>query len=406
MTGISLAVDARSLTADLFPDGDIRNFLGRWRLLEQQLQGRQLQAGASFTVRLDDGDIRMEVIHPLTPVLVDERTQFGIVAVRERPSVRGVYQCGTCRREGKRTYGPFICPQCPQQDRRVCDQHAAVLPGSKSLTARCPQHRPACKDCGASAVVWCPGPRCEGRVAWCARHCATHSSERATSYCRPCLAELFPPCGAAAHCDAVGSVTCDHMFPDGRPCPQRRCPRHASGWQVFGPHVEGLGRCEAHATVRGLPAEGLLYQVLGGCAVRDRRPPTVSSLRHMLMKLTERNRDANEVLRLVLAAPASMPPAARGPVSAMLDRNKSRWQREVHNAVTACEERAAQLRGWLTRNGHHQAASSVAGKHWSPPRDGKPGLLIVACDARLLNRNLRDAASAALGFDVRPETRA
>ena len=163
MTGISLVVDARNVSADMFPDGDIRQFLGQWADLEQRLQGRALQAGNSFSVRVDDGELRMEVTYPLTPVLVDERTRFGIVAVRERPSVRRVYQCATCRREHKRIYGPFICQRCPQEDRRVCDQHAVVLPGSlterRSLIARCPQHQPACKDCGAAAAIWCPGPR-------------------------------------------------------------------------------------------------------------------------------------------------------------------------------------------------------------------------------------------------------
>jgi hypothetical protein len=269
VTGISLAVDARDLRADVFPEGDIRQlFLRQWADLEPMLRGRTLQAGTSFPVRVEDGVLRIEVIYPLAPVLVDERTEFGIVAVRERPSVRGVYQCATCRREGKRTYGPFICKQCPAQDRRVCDLHAVVLPGSP--TARCPQHQPACQDCGTTAAVWCPGPRCRGRTAWCERHPPSRTSEPTTSYCLPCLTELFPPCGQA-RCARVGSISCDHLSRDGRPCDARRCPRHAQRWQVFGPHAEGLGRCEVHTQLRGQPADELIYQVLGACAARKPR---------------------------------------------------------------------------------------------------------------------------------------
>jgi hypothetical protein len=367
------------------------------------LRGKTVQSGTSFPVHVEDGVLRMEVIYPLTPTLVDERTEFDIVAVRERPSVRNAYQCATCRRAGNRTYGPFICQQCPQQDRRVCDVHAVVLPGS--LTARCPAHHPACEGCGTTAALWCPGPRCEGKTAWCRSHSAAHTSESSTSYCLPCLAELFPPCGIR-NCDAVGSISCDHLSGDGRLCDARRCPRHASRWQVFGPHAEGLGRCEAHANLRGRPAEELVYQVLGACAVRKLRAPTLPSLRHMLMKLTERNRGMSEVLSLASVAPASAPPPLQRPVSDLVARNRSRWEEAAVGAEDAVEQGTARLKDYLNRYGNYQAANYLTGKNWVKPREGRPGTLYVGCDPRLLPRQWRDAASAALGFDVRLETRA
>jgi hypothetical protein len=366
------------------------------------LRGKTLQAGNSFPVRVEDGVLQFEVIHPLTPVLVDERTEFGIVAVRERLSVRGVYQCATCRREGKRTYGPFICLKCPELGRRVCDLHAIVLPGS--LIARCPQHQPECRGGDTAAAIWCPGPRCESRTAWCRRHSASHSSEPTASYCLPCMAELFPPC-RVGNCDAVGSISCDHLSPDGRPCDERRCPRHAKRWQVFGPHAEGLGRCEVHAQLRGRPAEVLLYQVLGACAVRGQPPPSLASLRHMLMKLTEQNRGMREVFSLAVAAPASAPPALQRQVSDLVTQRKQRWRKAVEEAEDAVKERTAQLQNWLNQHNNFQAASSLEGTYWSKPREGKPGMLRVSCDARLLSRAWRDAASAELGFEVRLETR-
>lgn len=406
MTGISLAVDARNLTADLFPDGDIRQFLRHWADLEQLLRGKVVQAGTPFAVRTDDGVLQMEVIYPLTPVTVDERTEFGIVAVRERSSIRNVYQCATCRREGKRTYGPFICKQRYQDrtfcDQRVCDEHTVVLPGS--LTARCPRHEPVCQDCGSPGAVWCPGPRCDSHKAWCRRHSATHTSEPTMSYCLPCLAALFPPCGVS-NCDKVGSISCDHITHDGRPCDARRCPRHAKRWQVFGPHAEGLGRCEVHERLRGLPAQELIYQVLGACAVRHMRAPSLPSLRHMLMKLTEQNRDMDNVLALATARPGFAAASVQRQIAALVDRNEPGWVKVAAAAAASLEERTAQLKDWLNRQGNYQAASYLAGKHWVRPRDGRPGTLFVACDARLLPRPWRDAASAALGFDVRLETR-
>jgi hypothetical protein len=402
VTAISLTVDARQVKSDVFPDGDIRQFLDQWRDLEQMLRGKVLHAGVSFPVHVTDGELRMEVVYPIAPVRVDEHTEFGIVAVREKPSVRSVYQCATCRREGQRTYGPFICQQCPQQDRRVCDRHAVVLAGS--LTTRCPQHQPDCRGCGATAAVWCPGPRCGSRVGWCRSHSASHSSEPATSYCLPCLAQLFPPCGVG-QCDKVGSINCDHVLRDGRVCDARRCPRHARRWQVFGPHAEGLGRCEDHAHLRGQPAEELIYQVLGACAVRQLREPSLAGLRHMLMKLTERNRDMRHVFDLTTMSPAAAPPTLQRQLGDLVARRKKRWWEEVIAAEESLEQRTAQLKDWLNRQGNCQAASYLEGKHWARPRNERPGTLYVTCDARLLPRPWRDAASAALGFDVRLETR-
>jgi hypothetical protein len=402
MTGISLAVDARDLSSDLFPNGDIGPFLEHWTDLEERLRGQRLEPGTSFSVRLPGGELRMDVVSLLAPVVVDERTEFGIVAVRERSSVRSTYQCGTCRRASQRTYGPFICTQCPKSDQRVCDQHAVVLSGA--LTARCPQHAPAC-DCGTPAVIWCPGPLCHGRHAWCRMHSAAHASEPATAYCLPCLAELFPPCGVG-RCDAIGSIACDHLSADGRPCDARRCPRHAKRWQVFGPHAEGLGRCEVHASLRGQPANELIYQVLGACAVRDQRPPTLASLRHMLMKLTDRNRTMREVYSLATAAPAATPPGLQRPVSNLVSKQKQRWHDDAVRSEESVDQRTAELRAWLNQHHNYQAAAALEGKTWVRPRADRPGMLFVAIDARLLNRQWRDAASTALGFDVRLETRA
>jgi hypothetical protein len=405
MSRISVVVDARDAGDALFPDGDVAPFLRNWADLESQLRGRTLQSGVIFSVPLPSGKLKVEIIGPDEPVIVDERAEFGIVAVRERPQVRDVYLCSTCRRDGDRKYGPFICVQCPQDDRRICDRHAVVLPGALAaatgaLTANCPAHRPMCA-CGRTAAIWCSGPNCGSRVAWCAAHAAAHSSDPATLYCGRCLAEKFAPCGLG-RCDAIGSIRCDHLDDAGRLCGAPRCPRHARRWQVFGPHSEGLGRCESHAVLQGKPADWLLYQVLGACSVRRLRPPTLGGLRHMLLKLTGQARPMDSVLTLALRTSATAP-ALTSELRALTDKQAATWGAAAAAAAASADQQLAQLKDWLNRQGQYNAATVVTATHWVRPRDDRPGVLRVRCDPRLLPRYLRDQAGAALGFEVRME---
>jgi hypothetical protein len=124
------------------------------------------------------------------------------------------------------------------------------------------------------------------------------------------------------------------------------------------------------------------------------------------MKLTERNRGMSEVLSLASVAPASAPPPLQRPVSDLVARNRSRWEEAAVGAEDAVEQGTARLKDYLNRYGNYQAANYLTGKNWVKPREGRPGTLYVGCDPRLLPRQWRDAASAALGFDVRLETRA
>jgi hypothetical protein len=125
----------------------------------------------------------------------------------------------------------------------------------------------------------------------------------------------------------------------------------------------------------------------------------------MLMKLTERNRDMRHVFDLTTMSPAAAPPTLQRQLGDLVARRKKRWWEEVIAAEESLEQRTAQLKDWLNRQGNCQAASYLEGKHWARPRNERPGTLYVTCDARLLPRPWRDAASAALGFDVRLETR-
>jgi hypothetical protein len=396
MTTVAVAVDARELSGTLFPEDDVGTFVRYWADLEALLQGRSVRAGDRLSVQVEDGPLVVEILTPAERI--GPQTLFSVVAVRERPIVGKAYRCGTCHHR----YGPFICSRCPKESQRVCDQDVVLLPGS--LDGTCPQHRPVCQECGQPADVRCPGPRCGGRRGWCTPHTRTHSSNPDTAYCADCLTELFPPCGVD-RCPGVGSIECDHLDPTGQRCPARRCPRHGRRWQVFGPHEQGLGRCDAHANLQGLSPDGLLYQVLGACTARGHRPPTLPSLRHMLMKVTMRQRSIGDVLQLSLATPHTAP-ALHRELDRLVDSVRRRWTAAAASAAGDLDEYTRQLLEWLYRAGNHQAAESLVGTGWARPRDGRPGKLFVRCDPRLLSRAWRDAASAALGFEVRLERNA
>jgi hypothetical protein len=158
-----------------------------------------------------------------------------------------------------------------------------------------------------------------------------------------------------------------------------------------------------HADLSGLQPQELIYELLGACAVRSLRAPSVAGLRHMLMKVTGRTRDMREVYTLAMGVPASAPATLQRPMSELVSRHQERWCEEVERGVGAAEQATARLKDWLNRQGNYQAATYLTGKNWVRPRDTRPGTLYVVCDARLLPRPWRDAASAALGFDVRLE---
>lgn len=399
MTQVSLVVDAQAFSGSLFPDDDVDTFVSTWRAIEPQLVGRSLTPGLSFPVRLDGGEITFVVASTDTPAPTDQNTGYGVIAVREPPHLPSRIQCSACRFAGRARYGAFACAQCSEPDQRLCDEHAQLLPGG--LDATCVAHRLTCDECGRPGAARCPGPRCKGRKGWCSTHLHRHRSDPTTSYCKSCLEQLFPPCGFRA-CDGVGSIECDHLDERGHRCRARRCTRHARQWQVFGPHREGLGRCDAHQGLRQLTPDQLLYQVLGACASRRVSAPTLPSLRHMLMKVTGVQRSVTDVLDLARATP-NRSPALGDRIGELVTRESKRWTAVATQLEDALQERTAELKAWLIANGNTNAATMVVGTSWVRPREGRPGMLFVRCDPRYLPRPWRDAADGALGFSVRLE---
>lgn len=397
---VSVVVDAREAEQALFPNGDVSEFVKSWALLEKSLRGSLLRAGHTITADLDAGRVSFTFVHPSTFV-VDETTDFGIVAVRETPTVRTHYRCRVCREGGRRVYGPFICGSCTE-DNRVCDDHVLLLPGS--LNPVCQEHSPSCsaKGCSSLADLWCPGPRCRSREAWCRRHAATHGNSGDVAFCAGCLEALYPPC-AQRDCSAIGSVGCDHVELSGGLCGERMCPRHARVWQVFGPQREGLGRCSRHSRLTGLRPDDILVQALGGSVLRGfRRPPTLASLRYVLMKTTGTNVSMAQAAAIAMETPRHHAALAKQ-LAQVVRENQDAWKRQANDTEETIRVHFAQLQAWLRTRGETNALTTLRATGWGRPRGTEPGKLFVQGEARYFPRALRDQASEALGFSIRME---
>ncbi|MGR6967046.1 hypothetical protein ACU610_21545 [Geodermatophilus sp. URMC 61] len=410
MTQIALSVDSRGLPGGLFGSADLEAFVRAWRQVEDRLQDRTLSPGTVLPVTLDAGRLDFTVLSPQEPVTVGPDTEFGIVSVLERHRVHEAHGCATCARDGRSTYAPFVCGECPEEGHGVCDEHARLLPGG--MAATCPAHEPACAACSSPAAARCPGPDCRSRTAWCAAHLQAHSSDPETGYCARCRDRLFPECGISSGCPGVGSVSCEHVEPEGRLCEARRCPRHAWRWQVFGPQQIGLGRCEAHSSTRADRAADVLYQILAACALKGSRLPTAPSLRHAVVKSTGQQVALRDVVTLAQQQPASAPPALRELLRDVVLRTRERWKDQA-SANEAGERRATEaLLAWLTSVGKAEVAAALTVRNYAPAREARPAgegrdaqearnaALFVYCDRDLLPPRVRREAADALGFDV------
>ncbi len=397
MTRVALFVDSREIPGGLFGGTDLEGLVRGWRQVEAGLQDGVLSPGTVLPVPLGTGRIEVTVLSPPEPVTFGPDTDFGIVSVFEPRRVHDAHRCATCSGDGRVTYAPFACAECPTGADRVCEEHARLLPGG--MAATCPAHRPDCTACGAPPAARCPGPRCMSGKAWCARHLQAHPSDPETGYCADCRDELFPACGNSTDCPGIGSVPCDHVDAAGKACGARRCPRHAWRWQVFGPQAVGLGRCEAHASTQAERADEVLYQILGACALKEVWPPTAPSLRHAVIKSTGQQVALRDVVDLALRQ-GSRAPALRRQLARLVGRSRPSWERQV-TEVEVGEQRATEaLVDWLTGIGRSEAAGALTVRNWVRPRDDRSGALWVYCDRQLLPFTVRKQAAEALGFDV------
>ncbi|MFD9235467.1 KH domain-containing protein [[Kitasatospora] papulosa] len=264
-----------------------------WERLEPAVLTLDPQAGPRVRFDLgDEGEVGVWFLDPASaPRPLGATTRFAIRGVLEAPEIR--HACTTCLTAHTTTYAPYKCPGCDEGRRtgRACEEHAVFLEGS--LRPSCLGHTPVCR-CGARAKVWCGGPKCRTRTAWCETHLRRHPGDPTVAYCEDCYAERFPAC-EHEHCTGSGYIRCEHRTLSGmKPCGRRICTEHARRWQVYGSYNRGLALCTPHhLRLSSTPPEGLIDMILAGTVARSSRGrsatrrrvqlPRISIVRHILI---------------------------------------------------------------------------------------------------------------------------
>jgi hypothetical protein len=313
-----------------------KEFFELWQKIEPALEGRRLTPGRPHVLEAgESGTVRLEVIDARPEdEMVTHHTAFAVYSVLEQPRI--LYPCQQCKREGKHTYGPFICEACGKDDRggRCCDDHVAILDGSMRST--CIEQVPSC-PCGRKATFWCQGRNCRRSKAWCDEHRHPHRHNRDVWYCRECYTLEFPECGHAG-CANTGTIACEHVDPtSGRSCGARTCAVHARRWQIFGPHAEGLGLCEQHQGLRQFGDSDLIYQLVAGTAARRRRGwsrthlPSLNAVRHTFLNVRGKPYDPSTLSQLfdTVAAKLDRSKGLEGEMAYLIQENAPRRKEGV-----------------------------------------------------------------------------
>ena len=273
-----------------------KEFFELWQRIEPALEGRRLTTGHPHVLDAgESGTVRLEVIDaPPEEEMITSRTAFAVYSVLEQPRI--IYPCQQCVKQGRQTYGPFVCEACGKEGRggRCCDDHVAILDGSMRST--CVEHVPNC-HCGQKATFWCQGRNCRRSKAWCDEHRRPHPYNRDVWYCLECYTLEFPQCGHLG-CANTGTIACEHVdSASGRSCGVRSCAVHARRWQIFGPHAEGLGLCERHQGLSQFGDIDLIFQLVAGTVARRRRGwsrthlPSLNAVRHTFLNVRGRPYD-------------------------------------------------------------------------------------------------------------------
>jgi hypothetical protein len=336
-----------------------------WRRLEALLAGRELAAQPVFSLQVDGvGAVGVHVLQPYRvrgPVGPD--TEFEIRGVLE--PARVLHRCTTCLREGRTTYGPFLCADCGTDGLpgRVCDMHAVVL-DLNFARITCHTHVPSC-SCRRPATFWCRGPECRWKRAWCDLHRQVHSGE--FSYCPACFTRKFPSCENDS-CSNVAQLRCRFVNDDHSMCGAPVCPRHATSWKLFGTRQRGLTHCLRHSRLlRCLDQEALMVQIIAGAERRrGRREPELPGLRtirHIYINSVGkvlRVVDLDRLVEQVRHSPGSrLSEAMCTLVDRAIPERRTAVEAEKEDIVDG-ERYVARLRTLLADRGHRELAERIS----------------------------------------------
>ncbi|HST51502.1 MAG TPA: KH domain-containing protein [Pyrinomonadaceae bacterium] len=365
-------------------------FINLWRALAPALEGQRLDAGRSYNVADPErGKVGITLVNvPPDHSICRPETPFAIHSVLE-PSIV-YYACATCKQEGRRQYGPFVCQPCRDEHKetRLCDEHVVILNGS--MASFCVRHRPVSPS-GEPATFWCAGPQCRRRqVAWGPSDQRAHPNDPDYLYCAGCYAEMFPRCDAAPNCEETGSNSCEFVDPASeRGCGVRLCNRHVRRWQIYGPHRLGLSLCPAHRRTSSLSDAQVAYEVVAGSAMRRGnawRLPTLGSVRHILQNARGRFYELPAIQELFrsLARSYSGNTRLQSEMVRMIREREPLWQREIdgnrdkqRNGMVYFE----QLKAAYRAKGLERVAEGLIYSDYK--ERGENRLLIVDLDASL-----------------------
>jgi hypothetical protein len=369
-----------------------------WTTIEGALVGRVLGRGSRHSLVNGADEVVVDVMRT-TAALVTERTRFGIVAIVSPPGLR--YRCRECSAASRTVYGPYVCRTCADvaPDRsRLCEAHVVFLPGS--LVSTCNDHAASCSElgCASPADLWCTGPHCRTRKAWCRRHARTNTARTGVlgsdagsgpgwsdgaTYCAHCYDDLFPTCSSRGCVDA-GTIRCEHVDDADRPCGNRVCNRHGMRWQVYGPNHLGLGRCQVHRNVRVAATEVIRQIVLGTSRRRHQRLPTLASFAHILRRSGHDDLALDSRRIHGLLGPYGH--HGRKEVREKVAQSERGWGEQVAAATAANHEGAslvarlkAILPQYMSPFQADQLAVEISLAQYKPPRPGsdRPGMLFV-----------------------------
>jgi len=316
-----------------------RGFIDLWQLLAPTMEGQALSAGKSYNIaHPQHGKIGITLITvPPECAVFRSETPFAIHSVLEQPVVH--YACATCRKEGRRQYGPFVCQRCrdDRNETRLCDQHVVVLDGS--MASFCTEHHPV-SPTGEQAIFWCMGPQCRNKqVAWGPSDRHVHPNDSDYFYCPGCYEELFPQCTGFANCKDTGSNACEFVDPTSeKRCGTRLCNIHVRRWQIYGPHRLGLSLCNTHRRVSGFSDAPVAYEVVAGSAMRGgaSRLPTLGAVRHILQNARGRFYELPAIFEMFRSLHAALTKNTRlqDEMGRALRDRESFWRKELEQVAT------------------------------------------------------------------------
>lgn len=391
---IEMLLDLRESTASLT---EPEEFLSLWAEFSARLSGKLLPGHAAVREELPEYGVVKAVQISEISQRVDGQTGFAIHSVLEQPAAQ--YRCRFCAQAGRRRHGTLSCADCEEQLKgRVCVDHAVLLHGcvraDGALFSSCTEHAPRCDcDCQTPATFYCV----ECGRAKCTKQRRSRPGDSDNGLCASCFATLYPACNSPVPCSHIGVLQCEFVDEQTETqCAQRLCREHAWDWLIYGTNREGLIRCEKHQDTTIQSNEEIIYQLVAGTALRnrraggDRRGLSIPRLQSVLFTFLHARKDVRYSLRTLdrwfeelhqrLVDGASQD-SLRSDMNQLLKRHQQtriRNLREDELNLQQGNEIAEKLRQLIRNRGlGERLASKIRVVNFRPAQPGRGALLVL-----------------------------